>query len=93
VARAPWLTQGYLKDPQSSEKLWEGGWLHTGDLATIDADGYVKKAKRRRSLLTSSSDGSAFAPAATAMPRTDVVQQLAKSYSTGGRTSERENQR
>jgi fatty-acyl-CoA synthase len=42
VARAPWLTQGYLKDPKSSEKLWAGGWLHTGDLATIDADGYVK---------------------------------------------------
>ncbi|MBW0001541.1 MAG: fatty acid--CoA ligase [Verrucomicrobia bacterium] len=42
VARAPWLTQGYLKDPEGSEKLWAGGWLHTGDLATIDADGYVK---------------------------------------------------
>src|SRR4029077_14657578 len=42
VARAPWLTQGYLKDPKSSEKLREGGWLHTGDLATIDADGYVR---------------------------------------------------
>ena len=38
VARAPWLTQGYLKDLKSSEKLWEGGWLHTGDLATIDAE-------------------------------------------------------
>ena len=42
VARAPWLTQGYLQDPEGSEKLWAGGWLHTGDLATIDADGYVK---------------------------------------------------
>jgi fatty-acyl-CoA synthase len=42
VARAPWLTQGYLKDPEGSEKLWAGGWLHTGDLATIDADGYVQ---------------------------------------------------
>jgi fatty-acyl-CoA synthase len=42
VARAPWLTQGYLKDPKGSEKLWAGGWLHTGDVATIDTDGYVK---------------------------------------------------
>jgi fatty-acyl-CoA synthase len=42
VVRAPWLTQGYLKDPEGSEKLWAGGWMHTGDLATIDADGYVK---------------------------------------------------
>jgi fatty-acyl-CoA synthase len=30
VARAPWLTQGYFKDPKGSEKLWAGGWLHTG---------------------------------------------------------------
>jgi fatty-acyl-CoA synthase len=42
VVRAPWLTQGYLKDPEGSEKLWAGGWMHTGDLATIDADGYLK---------------------------------------------------
>ncbi|WP_421865975.1 fatty acid--CoA ligase [Motiliproteus sp.] len=36
VARAPWLTQGYFKDPQKSEELWDGGWLHTGDVASID---------------------------------------------------------
>jgi fatty-acyl-CoA synthase len=53
VARAPWLTQGYLKDPKSSEKLWEGGWLHTGDFATIDADGYVKTIDRLKDLIKS----------------------------------------
>ena len=36
VVRAPWLTQGYLKDPVNSETLWAGGWLHTGDIGTID---------------------------------------------------------
>jgi fatty-acyl-CoA synthase len=41
VARAPWLTHGYLKDRKNSENLWAGGWLHTGDLAVIDADGYI----------------------------------------------------
>ena len=35
VARAPWLTQGYLRDPANSEKLWLGGWLHTGDIGVI----------------------------------------------------------
>jgi fatty-acyl-CoA synthase len=53
VARAPWLTQGYLKDPKSSEKLWEGGWLHTGDLGTIDADGYVKITDRLKDVIKS----------------------------------------
>jgi fatty-acyl-CoA synthase len=51
VARAPWLTQGYLKDPKGSEKLWAGGWLHTGDLATIDNDGYVKITDRLKDVI------------------------------------------
>jgi fatty-acyl-CoA synthase len=42
VVRTPWLTQGYLAEPERSEELWRGGWLHTGDVGTIDADGYLK---------------------------------------------------
>jgi fatty-acyl-CoA synthase len=42
VVRAPWLTQGYLGEPERSEDLWRGGWLHTGDVGMIDADGYLK---------------------------------------------------
>ncbi len=38
VTRAPWLTQSYLKDPESGAGLWRKGWLHTGDVATIDSD-------------------------------------------------------
>ena len=41
VARAPWLTQGYLNDAANSEKLWYGGYLHTNDIGTIDAEGYL----------------------------------------------------
>jgi fatty-acyl-CoA synthase len=53
VVRAPWLTQGYLKDPKGSEKLWAGGWLHTGDVATIDTDGYVKITDRLKDMIRS----------------------------------------
>lgn len=42
VARAPWLTQGYFKEPQKGEELWEGGWLHTGDVASIDPDSTIQ---------------------------------------------------
>ncbi|UDL06456.1 fatty acid--CoA ligase [Marinobacter sp. CA1] len=38
VARAPWLTQSYFKEPEKGEALWEGGWLHTGDVASIEPD-------------------------------------------------------
>jgi fatty-acyl-CoA synthase len=42
VVRTPWLTQGYLGEPERSEDLWRGGWLHTGDVGVIDARGYLK---------------------------------------------------
>ena len=51
VVRAPWLTQGYLKDPVNSEKLWAGGWLHTGDIGVIDKDGYLKITDRLKDVI------------------------------------------
>ena len=51
VVRAPWLTQGYLKDPQNSEALWRGGYLHTGDIGTIDAEGYLKISDRLKDVI------------------------------------------
>ena len=42
VVRAPWLTQGYLHEPEKGAQLWEGGWLHTGDMASIDRRGVVE---------------------------------------------------
>jgi fatty-acyl-CoA synthase len=41
VTRSPWLTDGYYKEPERSEALWAGGWLHTGDLAAMDENGVV----------------------------------------------------
>jgi fatty-acyl-CoA synthase len=37
VVRTPWLTQGYLKEPDKSKELWANGWMHTGDVGTIDS--------------------------------------------------------
>lgn len=42
VLRTPWLTQGYFREPEKSEELWEHGWLHTGDVATLDGMGYIE---------------------------------------------------
>lgn len=38
VARAPWLTLSYFKEPAKGEELWQGGWLHTGDVASMEPD-------------------------------------------------------
>jgi fatty-acyl-CoA synthase len=42
VLRAPWLTMGYLNNADASEALWEGGWLHTGDIGTVDTHGFLQ---------------------------------------------------
>jgi len=51
VARAPWLTQGYLKEPEKSEELWAGGWLHTGDIGWVDPDGYLQITDRIKDVI------------------------------------------
>ena len=51
--RAPWLTQSYYKDPEQSEELWAGGWLHTGDVANVDEHGYLQIVDRLKDLIKS----------------------------------------
>jgi len=53
VARAPWLTQGYLKNPEASEQLWAGGYLHTQDIASIDPTGNVQITDRLKDVIKS----------------------------------------
>ncbi|MGF1473246.1 MAG: fatty acid--CoA ligase [Rubrobacteraceae bacterium] len=51
VVRAPWLTQGYLKEPEKSEELWEDGYLHTEDIGYIDPEGYLQVTDRIKDVI------------------------------------------
>ena len=51
VVRAPWLTQGYLHDPDASAALWAGGYLHTGDIGNIDEYGYLRVTDRIKDVI------------------------------------------
>ncbi len=51
VVRSPWLTQGYVKEPEKTKELWEGGWLHTGDIGFIDPDGYLQVTDRAKDVI------------------------------------------
>ncbi|KAK48098.1 long-chain fatty acid--CoA ligase [Caballeronia jiangsuensis] len=53
VARAPWLTQGYLNNPEASEQLWDGGYLHTQDIASIGANGSLLITDRMKDVIKS----------------------------------------
>jgi fatty-acyl-CoA synthase len=51
VLRSPWLTQGYFDNPEGSEELWAGGYLHTSDIAVLTPDGYVQITDRIKDVI------------------------------------------
>ncbi|MHA4811710.1 fatty acid--CoA ligase [Flavitalea flava] len=53
VLRTPWLTEGYVKEPGKGADLWEGGYLHTGDVATIDPVYSIRIADRIKDVIKS----------------------------------------
>ncbi|SDC97035.1 fatty-acyl-CoA synthase [Cupriavidus sp. YR651] len=53
VLRAPWLTPGYLANDQATQDLWRGGYLHTGDIGVISADGYLRITDRLKDVIKS----------------------------------------
>ncbi|MFT3665630.1 acyl-CoA synthetase [Piscinibacter sp.] len=47
------VMKGYLKNPGSTAKAFEGGWFHTGDLAVMESDRYVKIKDRSKDIIIS----------------------------------------
>jgi fatty-acyl-CoA synthase len=45
--------KGYLKNPAATEEAFAGGWFHTGDLAVVDHDGYVRIKDRSKDVIIS----------------------------------------
>ena len=63
LVRAPLVMKGYRKDPErTAEALDADGWLHSGDIATIDADGYVRIVDRKKEIIINSA-GKNMSPA------------------------------
>ncbi len=53
VLRAPWLTGSYLHEPEKGAQLWAQGWLHTGDVATLDSRGEIDIRDRIKDVIKS----------------------------------------
>ena len=47
------VMKGYLKNPAATQKAFEGGWFHTGDLAVLESDRYAKIKDRSKDIIIS----------------------------------------
>jgi fatty-acyl-CoA synthase len=53
IARGDGVMAGYWQEPKASAEALRGGWFHTGDMATIDKDGYILIVDRRKDIIVS----------------------------------------
>src|SRR5207244_2720756 len=51
LARGPNIMKGYWKNPQATAEALKDGWLYTGDLGSIDSEGYLSITGRKKELL------------------------------------------
>lgn len=51
IARGPNVTPGYWNKPQQTADAIKNGWMHTGDLAVMDEDGYINIVDRKKDMI------------------------------------------
>lgn len=51
LVRGPQIMKGYWKNPQATEAALRGDWLHTGDIAAMDEEGYVYIVDRKKEMI------------------------------------------
>ena len=77
VARAPWLTQGYFKNPEASEHLWRGGYLHTNDIGVIDGEGFLQITDRIKDVIKTGGEWISSLDLERILSRHDAVSEVA----------------
>jgi fatty-acyl-CoA synthase len=69
--------KGYLSNPASTAKAFEGGWFHTGDLAVVYPDGYVKIRDRSKDIIISGGENISSIEVEEALYRHPAVMSVA----------------
>lgn len=77
VHRSPQLLLGYFNDPERTAQAFAGGWFHSGDLATIDAEGYLTVVDRKKDMIKSGGENVASREVEEAIYRLPGVSEVA----------------
>ena len=77
VTRTPWLTQGYSGNPQGSEALWQGGYLHTGDVGYMEKNGTLQITDRIKDVIKSGGEWISSLELESIVSRCDGVSEVA----------------
>jgi len=77
VHRSPQLLLGYFHDDERSSAAFEGGWFHSGDLATIDEDGYITVVDRKKDMIKTGGENVASREVEEAIYKLESVSEVA----------------
>ena len=77
VHRSPHLMLGYFHDDERTHAAFEGGWFHSGDLATIDGEGYITVVDRKKDMIKTGGENVASREVEEAIYRLPQVSEVA----------------
>ena len=77
VHRSPQLLSGYFHDDERTAAAFEGGWFHSGDLATIDDEGFITVVDRKKDMIKTGGENVASREVEETVYRLDGVSEVA----------------
>lgn len=77
VHRSPQLLSGYYNDDERTKAAFEGGWFHSGDLGTMDAEGYITVVDRKKDMIKTGGENVASREVEEALYTVEGVSEVA----------------
>ena len=77
VHRSPQLLAGYFNDAEKTAAAFAGGWFHSGDLATVDEEGYITVVDRKKDMIKSGGENVASREVEETIYRHPAVSEVA----------------